>query len=184
MRRNEAAARSIPDYPKDETPMEARIARIESDVAHINKTLNVQTEGIRELRGEMKAANDAIAGLRKDGAELKGEVSTLRAETNGGFVAMRAEMNGGFAAVRAEMGELRAELKGEIAELRAEMSAQRAELKGEIGELRAEVKGEIGALRSETHALVHSLETKMIKWTIGTVITVGSLGFSIAKWLI
>jgi hypothetical protein len=67
----------------------------------------------------------------------------------------------------------------------------KAELKGDIGELRTEmrgsiaaVKGEIGVLREEINSHVSSLETKMIKWIVGTVIGAGGVCFSVARFFL
>ena len=72
MRRNEAhnliPHDQIAENPK---PMEARLTRIESDVA--------------ELRKDMKTANEAIA-------EVKGAVKALDAKFEGQFTALRAEI--------------------------------------------------------------------------------------------
>ena len=48
-------ARQILEFYKE--PVEARIARIESDVGHLKKS-------VAGIQGEMKAANDAIAELQ------------------------------------------------------------------------------------------------------------------------
>jgi hypothetical protein len=103
-----AATRQILDNQPVVVPMEARIARIESDVGHIKVTL-------KELRGDMKAANESIAGLKVG-----------------------------------------------------------------LGEL----KGGIGVVRQEIKTQIHALETKMIKWVIGTVLATGGLVFSIGRFLL
>ncbi len=79
MSRNDAARVILEDYI-DETPMEARIARIESDVAHIKGDISSIQLDLRELRGEVKGANSSIADLKAGLAELKGE---LKAQISG-----------------------------------------------------------------------------------------------------
>ncbi len=79
MSRNNAAHLILKDQT-DQTPMEARVARIESDVAHMKGDIsNIQLD-LRELRGEMKAAIGSVAELKAGQAELKGE---LRAQISG-----------------------------------------------------------------------------------------------------
>jgi hypothetical protein len=65
---------------------------------------------------------------------------------------------------------------------RGDLQTTRAELKGDIAAARAEQKGEIAALREEMKALISSSHTKFVLWTIGTMITLAGLGFTIAKF--
>lgn len=58
--------------------------------------------------------------------------------------------------------------------VRSEISALRAELREEIGALRAEVRGEISAVRGEMSAL----ETRLVRWIVGTMIAGGGLLFA------
>jgi chromosome segregation ATPase len=109
MRRNEAAARSIPQYQSDETLMEARIARIESDVGHIRETLTAQAESINELRGEMKAANKSIAGL-------DGKIASLEGKLDGKIASLEGKLDGRIAS-------LESKLEGKIDTLREQTKA-------------------------------------------------------------
>ena len=63
MRRNEAHA-LIPEDQIDENPMEARIARIESDVSNIQKNLGRVELEVIELRKGQQAANEAITDIK------------------------------------------------------------------------------------------------------------------------
>jgi hypothetical protein len=114
MHRNEASHAVLEDQV-NEIPMEARIARIESDVVHMREDIGNIHLDLRDLRGDMKAANDSIAELKGAVVGLIGSISTLDAKVD---------------------------------------------------------------------ARIHGLETKIIKWIIGTVLASATLAFSIARFVI
>ena len=142
MHRNEASLVFIEDQVT-EIPMEARIARIESDVSYIKENIGNIHLDVRDLRGDMKAANDSIAELRNAVVGLSGSVD--------------AKFNG---------------LSGAIATLDAKVDAKLNEVRGSISTLDAKVDARINAL-----------ETKIIKWILGTVLASATLAFSIAKFV-
>jgi hypothetical protein len=104
MRRNEAQ-RLAPEDQTDGNPVEARIARLESDIGHVKTDVS-------ELRGDMKAANDSLAAIKATIPHL----------------ATRADLN---------------EVAGRMA----------------------------------------TMETKLIRWFVGTALAIGALAFSIAKFM-
>ncbi len=65
--------------------------------------------------------------------------------------------------------------------VRSEISALRAELREEIGALRTEVREEISAVRGEISAVrgeMSALETRLVRWIVGTMIAGGGLLFA------
>jgi hypothetical protein len=62
----------------------------------------------------------------------------------------------------AKLSEARSELKGEI-------SGLRGDLKGEISALRVELKGDIATLRGDFRAEIAAVETRLIRWMVGSV---------------
>jgi hypothetical protein len=72
-------------------------------------------------------------------------------------------------ATRADLNALKAELKDEIHSARAETQSVRVEVQA--------VRGEMNLLRAD----MNSMETRMIKWMIGTTISTAALAFSVAK---
>lgn len=103
--------------------------------------------------------------LRRLG-NIETDVSALKVQV-GSIVTMLP-----FLATKADIADLRAELKSDVADLRTE-------LKTDIGGLRAELKSDIGGLRTE----VASLETRIIKWMIATVLTASGVAFSLARFV-
>lgn len=87
-------------------------------------------------------------------------VRMARVETDVSWIKREMVTKADLADVRGEMARLRGELKADIANLRAELSG---EFKTDIGT----VRGEIGTLRGEMHAM----ETRLIKWMVGTALT-------------
>ena len=114
--------------------------------------------------------------LRRLG-NIETDVSALKVQV-GSIVTMLP-----FLATKADIADLRTELKTEIGGLRAELKSDvadlRTELKTDIGGLRAELKSDIGGLRTE----VASLETRIIKWMIATVLTASGVAFSLARFV-
>jgi hypothetical protein len=98
MRRNEAY-NVIPREQIDENPMEARVARIESDVASIQNGLARIELDIRKLRDGQVAANDAIAQVNVAVAVVDGKVNTLGAKVD----ALDAKVDAKINALEAKM---------------------------------------------------------------------------------
>ena len=77
-----------------------------------------------------------------------------------------------------------AEVRGEIAELRAEQRTQIAEVRTEIAELRAEQRTQIAEVRTEIAVVrteIASLETRLIRWMVGTVLATAALTVGILR---
>ncbi|MGF1595518.1 MAG: hypothetical protein ACFCVK_01070 [Acidimicrobiales bacterium] len=87
-------------------------------------------------------AMEAMPPLDYDQLATSGDLRILTAELRGEMTELRAEFRGEMVELRGEMTELRAEFRGEMAELRGEM----AELRGEMAELRAEIRGGMAEL--------------------------------------
>ena len=62
---------------------------------------------------------------------------------------------------------------------KAELTSEISGVKTAIADLRAELKTDIGGLRAE----VASLETRIIKWMIATVLTSAGVAFSLARFV-
>ena len=108
---------------------------------------------------------------------IETDVSALKVQV-GSIVTMLP-----FLATKADIADLRTELKTDIGGLRTELKTEigglGAELKSDIGGLRTELKSDIGGLRTE----VASLETRIIKWMIATVLTASGVAFSLARFV-
>ena len=62
-------------------------------------------------------------------------------------------------------------VRGEISDLRGDMNSQIGTVRGEISDLRGDMNSETGTLRGE----ISRLETRLIRWVVGTGIAVGVL---------
>ena len=152
MLRNEAKRLPLEDQAS-EMHMEARIARLESDV----ETIKV---GVNELRQGMAAANDAIAGLRVDVGKLTAMVPTLASQADVKPLAAIVPT----LATKADFNELQAVIP---------TLATKAEV-AVIPHL---------ATKADLHELKAALESKMLRWFVGAVLAVASLAFSIARFV-
>ena len=82
------------------------------------------------------------------------------------------QFKAGLAEVQTQIANLDKRLSTEIAEMRAEQRA-------EIAETRAEQRTEIAAVRTE----IANLETRLIRWMVGTVTATATLTFGILRFL-
>jgi hypothetical protein len=113
--------------------------------------------------------------LRRLG-NVEADVTELKVQVGGILVILPT------LATKADLAELKAELKTDIGSLRTELKTDigglRTELKTDIGGLRTELKTDIGALGKE----ISSMEIRIIKWLVGTVVTTAGVAFSFAKY--
>ena len=72
-----------------------------------------------------------------------------------------------------------AEVRTEIAEVRAELRTETGNIRTEIAEVRIELRTETGSIRTE----IANLETRLIRWMVGTVIATAALTFGILRFL-
>ena len=80
--------------------LDTRVARLESDVAHIHSVVSDIKIDLRQLRTEFSALRDTTeAGFKTASAEMQQE-----------FKAVRGEMQLGFAAGRTDLADLRREI--------------------------------------------------------------------------
>ena len=78
-----------------------------------------------------------------------------------------------------ELAEMRAEQRTDIAEMRTELAEMRAEMRAELAETRAEQRTDIAAVHTE----ISNLETRLIRWMVGTVTATATLTFGILCFL-
>ena len=115
MRRSEAH-NLVPQYPIDQDAMEARVARIETDIA------NIQLD-IREFRKGAQAANEATADIRHAVAVLDGKVNTLAATLTAKVGELSAKLDAKAEATDARLGSLAEATDIKIAALDARLAS-------------------------------------------------------------
>ena len=130
-----------------------------------------QADALTDALREVTEAGDQVTSdqFKAGQAEVRGEIAELRAE-------QRTQI----AEVRTEIAELRAEQRTQIAEVRTEI----AEVRGEIAELRAEQRTQIAEVRTEIAVVrteIASLETRLIRWMVGTVLATAALTVGILR---
>ena len=106
-------------------------------------------------------------------AQADALTDALREVTEAGDQVTSDQFKAGQAEVRGEIAELRAEQRTQIAEVRTEIAELRAEQRTQI----AEVRTEIAVVRSE----IASLETRLIRWMVGTVLATAALTVGILR---
>ena len=131
--------------------LDTRVARLESDVAHIHSVVSDIKIDLRQLRTEFSALRDTTeTGFKTASVELHQEVKGVRAEiasanarTAEEFKAVRGEMQQEFKAVRGEMQQefkaVRAEMQQEFKAVRAEMQLGFAAGRSDLADLRREI---------------------------------------------
>ena len=134
--------------------LDTRVARLESDVAHIHSVVSDIKIDLRQLRTEFSALRDTTeTGFKTASVELHQEIKGVRAEiasanarTAEEFKAVRGEMQQEFKAVR---GEMQQEFKAVRGEMQQEFKAVRAEMQQEFKAVRAEMQLGFAAGRSD-----------------------------------
>ena len=111
------------------------------------------------------AQNLAESGFKREQAEAIANVVADAAKSERGDLASKEF-------VRSQISALRGEMKAEISALRGDMKTEIATVRDEIGT----VRGEIGTVRGE----MSKLETRLIRWIVGTGIAVGGLVATVA----
>ena len=105
--------------------------------------------------------------------------AVARALTNAEFTPAQADAITDAVRQAAEQGDqvTSDQFKTGLAELRTEMAEHRAELGGQIAELRAEV----AEVRAEMRTEIANLETRLIRWMVGTVLATATLTVAILR---
>jgi chromosome segregation ATPase len=206
-----AAQNIIDDQITGTTPMEARIARIESDMEHVKDVLGDIKLDVRGMQGELKAANDSIAALQKEVGVISATVPHLATkadlrEVEGALNAQAKSIEGSLKTeIKSVEGSLRAEIKSVEGSLKAQIKSVEGSLKAEIksveGSLKAEIKSVEGSLNAKIHSFegalkadirsvegalnsrINAMEARIIKWFIFTALGIASLAFSIARFI-
>ncbi len=110
----------------------------------------------------------AAGGIDRDQAEVIADA--IRQAVEQGDYVTSDQFKAGMAELRAEIANLDVRLSKQIAELRTEQRTQTAELRTEQRTQAAELRTEIA-----------SLETRLVRWMIGTVIATATLTVAIVR---
>ena len=127
------------------------------------------------------AVSNAAAGSGNGGGDVEdilrrlGNVETCVVDLKTQVASIAANMP--HLATAKSVSDLRTEMKENMSDLRSELTASISEVKSEL----SRVAGIVPHLA--TAASVSALETSMIKWFVGTAITLTALAFSIAKFV-
>ncbi len=131
--------------------LDTRVARLESDVAHIHSVVSDIKLDLRQLRTEFSALRDttetgfktASAEMQQEFKAVRAEIATSNARTAEEFKAVRAEMQQEFKSVRAEMQQefkaVRSEMQQEFKAVRSDMQLGFAAGRTDLADLRREI---------------------------------------------
>ena len=165
-----AVARSLTDAEFTQAQADAITNAVRQAVEQSDHVTSDQFKaGLAEVQTQIANLDKRLS---TEIAEMRAELAEMRAEQRAELAEMRAEQ-------RAELAETRAEQRTEIAAVRSEIAEMRAEQRTEIAETRAEQRTEIAAIRTE----IANLETRLIRWMVGTVITTATLTVGILRLL-
>ena len=124
---------------------------------------NVVADAAKNERGDL-ATKDFVRSqinvVRGEISDLRGDMNTLHGDTNAKISDLRGDMN-----------TLHGDTIAKISDLRGEMNSEIGTVRGEISDLRGDMNRETGTLRGE----ISRLETRLIRWVVGTGIAVGVL---------
>ena len=117
----------------------------------------------------------AAGGVARDQAEVIAKA--IHDGLEQGDHATSDQFRAGLAEVRTEIANLDTRLSTQIAELRAEQRTEIAGVRTEIAALDTRLSTQIGDVRTE----IASLETRLIRWMVGTVIATATLTVGILR---
>jgi hypothetical protein len=113
-----------------------------------------QVDGITAILPQL-ATKDDVTGVRVEVSDVRGEVGKIVAITT--YLATKADLS-------AAVGGVQTDLSTAVGGLKADLSEQ-------VGSLRADLTEKLGLL-----------ENRLVKWTIGIIIAVAGLAFTIGKY--
>ena len=119
-------------------------------------------------------------------AQADALTDALREFTEQGDHVTPDQFKAGQTEVRSEIAELRSEQRTQIAEVRTEIANLDTRLSTQITELRAEQQTGIAGVRTEIAEVrteIASLETRLIRWMVGTVLATAALTVGILRFL-
>ena len=154
------------------------VARSLTDAEFTPAQADAITDAVRQAAepGDQVTSDQFKTGL----AELRTEMAGQRAELTGqiGELAGQiAEQRADVAEVRTEIANLDTRLSTQIAALDTRLSTQIAaldtRLSTQIADLRTEQRRDIAGVHTE----IAGLETRLIRWMVGTVLATGGLTF-------
>jgi hypothetical protein len=131
-----SAAVAEDDMEESAGGLDLRVAKIESDVAHISSSVANTEIDLRDMRKSMDQRFEAThCEFKAVRAEMSAEFKAVRAEMSAGFGALRAEMSAGFEALRAEMSAMRSDFSAGLQMARAEAKEESKEIRGRLDRL-------------------------------------------------
>ena len=138
------------------------------------------TDAVRQAaeHGDQVTSDQFKTGL----AELRTEMAGQRAE----LTEQIAEVAGQIAEQRAEVAEVRTEIANLDTRLSTQIGALDTRLSTQIADLRTEQTTAIAGVRTEIAEVrtgIASLETRLIRWMVGTVLATATLTFGILRFL-
>ena len=96
------------------------------------------------------------------------------------------QFTAGLAGVRTEIAALDTRLSTQIAEVRTEIANLDMRLSTQIAELRTEQRTQTAGVQTEiadVRTEIASLEARLIRWMVGTVLATATLTFAILRFL-
>ena len=117
----------------------------------------------------------AAGGVARDQAEVIAKV--IHDGLEQGDHVTSDQFRAGLAEVRTEIANLDTRLSTQIAELRTEQRTEIAGVRTEIAALDTRLSAQIGDVRTE----IANLETRLVRWMVGTVIATAALTVGILR---
>ena len=107
--------------------------------------------------------------------------AVARALTDAEFTPAQADAITNAVRLAAEQGDhvTSDQFKAGLAEVRTEIAGLDTRLSTQIADLRTEQRTDIAGVRTE----IANLETRLIRWMVGTVLATGGLTFAILRFL-
>ena len=135
---------------------------------------NVVADAAKKERGDLATKDfvrNQINVVRGEISDLRGDMNTLQGDINAKISDLRGDMHTLHGDTNAKISDLR----GDMHTLHGDTSAKISDLRGEMHTLHGDTSAKISDLRGEMNSEISRLETRLIRWVVGTGIAVGAL---------
>jgi hypothetical protein len=155
--------------------MNAAASRVETKVMAEDRIARIESD-VAEIKDDVKTVNirlnESIIANAKEFGAVRAEIATLRTET---------EKN--FGAVRAEIATHRTEAEKNFGAVRAELAMHRTETEKSFGALHVETEKNFGSVRLEIEKVRTSIVSAKLWLVLFCIGSLGSLLMSILNFI-
>ena len=132
-----------------EPTLDARVAAVQNDVAHLALRLDHVESSVEQTRDELK---DSIVGVVQ-------EIKEMRVEQDLNLKLTKDELKSDMRELKSDMRGIEKGLKSDMRELKSDMHGIEKGLKSDMRELKSELKSDIAGIRDDNKEMLRDLKS-------------------------